>query len=116
MRISDWSSDVCSSDLHRILKDVATLPTTPQHGADPLNLFVVVEAGNHHVRVLDGDRFEELANFQSHFALPGGPKFSPDGRFVYFPSRDGWVRVSDRHNMRKHGRAACRVSVWKYGS
>ncbi len=58
---------------HRILKDLATLPTTPQHGADPLNLFVVVEAGNHHVRVLDGDRFEELANFQSHFALHGGP-------------------------------------------
>lgn len=71
-----WSdADIRAS--HRLLKDVATLPTTPQHGADPLNLFVVVEAGNHHVRVLDGDRFEELANFQSHFALHGGPKFSP---------------------------------------
>ncbi|MBS67831.1 MAG: cytochrome C oxidase Cbb3, partial [Pseudomonas sp.] len=93
-----WSdADIRAS--HRMLKDVATLPTTPQHGADPLNLFVVVEAGNHHVRVLDGDRFEELANFQSHFALHGGPKFSPDGRFVYFASRDGWVSVYDLNNL-----------------
>lgn len=93
-----WSdADIRAS--HRILTDVATLPTTPQHGADPRNLFVVVEAGNHHVRVLDGDRFEELANFQSHFALHGGPKFSPDGRFVYFASRDGWVSVYDLHNL-----------------
>ncbi len=84
---------------HRLLADVDALPSTPQHGADPLNLFVVVEAGNHHVRVLDGDRFEELANFPSHFALHGGPKFSPDGRFVYFASRDGWISVYDLHNL-----------------
>ena len=29
--------------------------------ADPLNLFVVVESGDHHVTILDGDRFEPLA-------------------------------------------------------
>jgi mono/diheme cytochrome c family protein/DNA-binding beta-propeller fold protein YncE len=93
-----WSdADLRAS--HRLLADLATLPATPQHGADPLNLFVVVEAGNHHVRILDGDRFEELARFQSHFALHGGPKFSPDGRFVYFASRDGWVSVYDLHNL-----------------
>lgn len=84
---------------HRLLADVRKLPDTPQHGADPLNLFVVVEAGNHQVRILDGDRFEELAKFQSHFALHGGPKFSPDGRFVYFASRDGWISVYDLHNL-----------------
>ncbi|HCC61688.1 MAG TPA: cytochrome C oxidase Cbb3, partial [Pseudomonas sp.] len=93
-----WSDDDIRAS-HRILADVAALPSTPQHGADPLNLFVVVEAGNHHVRVLDGDRFEELANFPSHFALHGGPKFSPDGRFVYFASRDGWISVYDLHNL-----------------
>lgn len=83
----------------RLLVDPQTLKDTPQHSADPLNLFVVVEAGNHHVRILDGDRFEELARFPSHFALHGGPKFSPDGRFVYFASRDGWVSVYDLHNL-----------------
>ena len=84
---------------HRLFADLKSLPDTPQHGADPLNLFVVVEAGNHHVRILDGDRFEELANFPSHFALHGGPKFSPDGRFVYFASRDGWISLYDLHNL-----------------
>jgi len=84
---------------HRQLADPAKLPATPQHGADPLNLFVVVEAGNHHVVILDGDRFEPLARFPSHFALHGGPKFSPDGRYVYFASRDGWVSLYDLHNL-----------------
>ncbi len=83
---------------HRILADESALPDTAQHNADPLNLFVVVEAGTHHVTILDGDKFEPLTRFQSHFALHGGPKFSPDGRFVYFASRDGWVTKYDIHN------------------
>lgn len=71
------------------------LPDKPVHGADLMNLFVVVEAGDHHVTVLDGDRFEPIARFPSRFALHGGPKFSPDGRFVHFVSRDGWVTRYD---------------------
>ena len=70
-------------------------PYRPLWQADPLNLFVVVEAGDHHVTILDGDRFEPLARFPSRFALHGGPKFSPDGRFVHFMSRDGWVTRYD---------------------
>jgi DNA-binding beta-propeller fold protein YncE/cytochrome c553 len=67
----------------------------PKFAADPLNLFVVVEAGDHHVTILDGDRFEPLARFSSRYALHGGPKFSPDGRYVYFASRDGWIAKYD---------------------
>jgi mono/diheme cytochrome c family protein len=67
----------------------------PVHGADPMNLFVVVEAGDHHATVLDGDRFEPLARFPTRFALHGGPKFTPDGRFVFFMSRDGWISKYD---------------------
>lgn len=78
---------------------LASLPATPQHAADPLNLFVVVEAGDHHVSIVDGDRFTVLARFASRFALHGGPKFSPDGRFVYFASRDGWVSQYDLHTL-----------------
>ena len=73
----------------------ADLPSKPVHRADPLNVFVVVESGDHHVTILDGDRFEPLARFQSRYALHGGPKFSPDGRFVYFASRDGWISKYD---------------------
>ncbi|MFO1046667.1 MAG: cytochrome D1 domain-containing protein [Geminicoccaceae bacterium] len=78
-----------------VLVPPETLPDRPQWQADPLNLFVVVEAGDHHVTVLDGDRFEPLTRFPSRFALHGGPKFSPDGRFVTFMSRDGWVTRYD---------------------
>jgi len=67
----------------------------PVFDADPLNLFVLVEAGDHHVSILDGDRFERLARFPSRFALHGGAKFSPDGRFAYLASRDGWVTRYD---------------------
>ncbi|MCZ7565372.1 MAG: nitrite reductase [Burkholderiales bacterium] len=80
--------------------DTALLPAKPAFDADPLNLFVVVEAGDHHVTVLDGDRFTPLARFASRYALHGGPKFSPDGRFVYFASRDGWISKYDLWNLR----------------
>jgi DNA-binding beta-propeller fold protein YncE len=76
------------------------LPNKPQFNADPLNLFVVVEAGDHHVTLLDGDKFEPIHRFPSRFALHGGPKFSPDGRFVYFASRDGWVSKFDIYNLK----------------
>src|SRR5262249_11924028 len=72
----------------------------PTQGADPLNLFVVVEAGDHHATILDGDRFEPLARFPTRFALHGGPKFTPDGRYVFFMSRDGWIAKYDLWTLR----------------
>ncbi len=77
-----------------------TLPDTPQFTADPKNLFVVVEAGDHHVSVLDGDKLEPIGRTATRFALHGGPKFSPDGRYVYFGSRDGWVSKYDLWNLK----------------
>lgn len=96
--LPDWSAaDIAAS--YRLLVDPARLPPRPVHSANPQNLFVVVEAGDHHVTVLDGDRFRPVARFASHFALHGGPKFSPDGRFVYFASRDGWVTQYDLYSL-----------------
>ena len=34
------------------------------------------------------------------YYVHGGPKFSPDGRYVYFGSRDGWVSKYDLYNLR----------------
>jgi DNA-binding beta-propeller fold protein YncE/cytochrome c553 len=79
----------------RVLHKNATPRDKPVFSADPLNLFVVVEAGDHHVTILDGDRLEPIRRFGSRYALHGGPKFSPDGRFVYFASRDGWITKYD---------------------
>ena len=75
------------------------LPAKPAWTADPMNIFLVVEGGDHHVSVLDGDRFEVIHRFASRYALHGGPKFTPDGRFVFFGSRDGWVTKYDLWNL-----------------
>lgn len=75
------------------------LPARPKWQADPMNLFVVVEGGDHHVSLVDGDRFEVIHRFASRFALHGGPKFSPDGRYVYLGSRDGWITKYDLWNL-----------------
>jgi len=88
-----WTPDDIRAS--RVVHASAARPDRPRHGADPLDLFVVVEAGDHHVTILDGARLEPIARFASRFALHGGPKFSPDGRFVYFASRDGWITKYD---------------------
>jgi len=75
-------------------------PARPQWRADPMNLFVVVEGGDHHVSLVDGDSFEPIHRFASRYALHGGPKFSPDGRYVYFGSRDGWISKYDLWNLK----------------
>jgi mono/diheme cytochrome c family protein/DNA-binding beta-propeller fold protein YncE len=77
-----------------------TLPDKPQFAADPMNLFVVVESGDHHASILDGDKLERLVRFPTRYALHGGPKFTPDGRYVFFASRDGWVTKYDLWNLK----------------
>ena len=76
-----------------------TLGGEPVFAADPLSLFIVVEQGDHHATVLDGDHFEPVHRFPTRYALHGGPKFSPDGRFVYLASRDGWITQYDLYNL-----------------
>jgi mono/diheme cytochrome c family protein/DNA-binding beta-propeller fold protein YncE len=71
----------------------------PVYQADMLNLFVVVETGDHFATILNGDTFEPIIRFPTRYALHGGPKFSPDGRYVYFSSRDGWVSKYDLWNL-----------------
>lgn len=84
----------------RLVHVKGALPAKPKFRADPQNLFIVVELGDHHATLLDGDRFEPIDRFQTRFALHGGPKFSPDGRFVYFASRDGWISRYDIYNLK----------------
>lgn len=76
-----------------------SLSDKPVFKADMLNLFIVVETGDHHATLLNGDTFEPIKRFPTRFALHGGPKFSPDGHYVYFASRDGWVSKFDIWNL-----------------
>ena len=76
----------------------------PVFTADPMNVTLVVETGDSHVSVLDGDSFDVLDRFETPFAVHGGPKFSPDGRFVFIMSRDGWVQKYDVWSLHEVGR------------
>jgi len=96
--VPPWGmAEIAASQVVKV--DPATLPARPAYDADPLNLFTVVEAGDHHVTILDGDKLTPLARFPSRFALHGGAKYSPDGRFVYFASRDGWISKYDLYSL-----------------
>jgi hypothetical protein len=77
-----------------------SLPERATFKADLLNLFLVVEAGDHHVTILDGDRFEPIHRFASRGALHGAPQFTPEGRYVLFASRDGWISKFDLWNLK----------------
>ena len=79
----------------RILNAAPPEIEQPVFSADPRNLFVVVESGDHHITILDGDKFEPIHRFKSRYALHGGPKFTSDGRYVFFASRDGWITKYD---------------------
>ena len=91
-------ADIRASRVQQV--DPATLSDKPVFDADPMNLFVVVESGDHHVSILDGDRLEPIHRFPSRHALHGGPKFTEDGRYVFFGSRDGWVTKYDLWNLK----------------
>jgi len=82
----------------------------PVFDADPMNLFLVVETGDHHVSVLDGDEFTVLDRFPTPFAVHGGPKFTPDGRFVFIMSRDGWVQKYDIWSLAEVGRVRAAIN------
>jgi len=85
---------------HRVFPGAEPPISAPLFDADPLNLFVVVESGDHHVTILDGDRFTPITRFKTRSALHGGPKFTPDGRYVFFAARDGWVLKYDLYALR----------------
>ncbi len=83
----------------RILTPARIKTGKPLWDADPMNVFVVVETGDHHVTILNGDTFRPMHRFKSRYALHGGPKFTSDGRYVFFGSRDGWVSKFDLYTL-----------------
>jgi len=85
---------------HIIHNAPGSLPDKPIYDADPLNLFIVVEIGDHHATILDGNTFEPIYRFATRRALHGGPKYAKNGRFVYFASRDGWISKFDMYNLK----------------
>ena len=82
----------------------------PQFSADPMNLFIVVETGDHFATLLDGDKFEPIVRFPTPYVVHGGPKFSSDGRYVFFMSRDGWIMKYDIWSLAEVGRVRAGIN------
>ncbi len=85
---------------HVIHYEADQLGNKPVFEADLQNLFIVVELGDHHATLLDGDKFETIHRFKTRFAVHGGPKYTRDGRYVFFASRDGWISKFDIYNLK----------------
>ena len=100
--IPGWSPE--QIDASRVLNPDYVPAAAPAWKADPMNITLVVETGDHHVSVLDGDTWDVLDRFATPFAVHGGPKFSPDGRYVFIMSRDGWVQKYDLWSLQEVGR------------
>lgn len=57
---------------------------------DLTNFLMIVEGGAGTVHFMDGDSLKLLG--KTHVgAMHGGPKFSPDLKYAYLSSRDGWL-------------------------
>ncbi len=93
-----WQAQQIQSS-HIIHKRPEDLSDKPKFTADIDNLFIVVELGDHHASLLNGDTFEVIHRFPTRFALHGGPKYARGGRYVYFASRDGWISKFDIFNL-----------------
>jgi len=106
--VPGWTPDDITAS--RNMRKDYTPVAAPVWDADPMNITLVVETGDHHVSVLDGDTFEVLDRFATPFAVHGGPKFSPDGRYVFIMSRDGWVQKYDIWALQEVGQVRAGVN------
>lgn len=86
----------------RASRIVHPLPERPQtrqgnvlNSAEMLNRVVVVEAAGNHAALLDVGKFEVIHQFAYRNGLQGEPQFTPDGRYVFLASRDGWIGKFD---------------------
>ncbi|MDO5658594.1 MAG: cytochrome D1 domain-containing protein [Paracoccus sp. (in: a-proteobacteria)] len=98
----DWTeADMLAS---REMRPDYTPADAPVFDADPMNITLAVETGDSHISVLDGDALTVLDRFETPYAVHGGPKFSPDGRYVFVMARDGWVQKYDIWSLQEVGR------------
>lgn len=80
--------------------EAAGLPGQPMWAADPLNLTLAVEQGDAAITVLDGDSMAPIARVTTRPGLTDGLAFSPQGRFAYWVSHDGWITRFDLWNLK----------------
>src|SRR3546814_5964995 len=117
MRISDWSSDVCSSDLERWLAKIALAPVAYGH-------FFVEHNRGHHVRVATPED-PATSRFGEHFheflprSMIGSVKsaWELERKRLARQNKGVWSVANENLQawaMTEIGRASCRERVCQY--
>src|SRR3546814_16111385 len=117
MRISDWSSDVCSSDLAELLAErrrhVTVLEPGPAIGlpmASPRRWATVRKATAHGVELVRGAEVEEITASDVVFVLADGePRTVPADDVIIAGEVTTGAPLADA--LRALGRASCRERV-----
>jgi hypothetical protein len=91
--LAAWGADETAAS-HVLETSAAVLSAEPRHGANPGRLVPIFEAAGW-VSLLDGDSLQVRGRFQPVFTPRGRPSYSPDGRFLFLHSADGWVGKYD---------------------
>src|SRR3546814_10029877 len=111
MRISDWSSDVCSSDL-----DFPGMTFAPRFSSEGNEVIMsMAKDGNTEIYTVDL-RTRRQTRLTNHPAIDTSPSFSPDSREITFNSDRGgspqiYVMNRDGSNVRRISRGQDRKST-----
>ena len=109
-----WSEEDIRAS-RQLLRE-ATTAQAPVYQADPLGLMLVVETGDSHISILDGDKLEPFHRFATRAQLHGSPKFTRDGRYALASlwRDDGAVIVFDAQTLKEVKRLPMSKPVGKY--
>src|SRR3546814_18419656 len=114
MRISDWSSDVCSSDLvetNRIIDYVIQLFGRPFGGSQP-EIFSIAGIASR----VDNKSFRRLVNVVKRRGCARWPSFGFKIQDIeVLPCADGTLWLAQVLPSGKNGRSECRDKVCMYG-
>ena len=78
---------------------------------DPLNITMVAEAAGQRLSFLNGDSFELLGHITLPYGAFSAAAFSPDGRFLFVLSCDGWVQKYDIWSLQPVGQIRAGIAA-----
>src|SRR3546814_12229995 len=116
MRISDWSSDVCSSDLKLALRK---LPPVKIEWVDPTlaveDVLEMVQAGIFHLTIVEQPIAERWSKLLPKLRFDRQVLIGEPADEYWFVRRDAaMLRASINRFLTKIGRASCRERVCQY--
>src|SRR3546814_16937342 len=134
MRISDWSSDVCSSDLHVSVWSLVDFhlvytfrvsdDTVRCISLSPDERQIAFGCRDNLIRIYDTTELSLLAELNGHTMSVFSLQYGPDGKHLLSGARDAQLKIWDTASftevgsipahMYEFGRASCRERVCQY--